>query len=348
MLAIFFIEVCILLTKREPSYASGLIQLFEKFKDNEGENFRADPDKDLMYTPHRRVLLAALDKIKKNDRLPLLSTPTHEPGWIAPGILIERLASYQRAGRDPEATDLQIAVSRVLRPRTPEEMTRYAALARTQLSGEWQHLMLFVIGAENEPVGPHVHTDAWLCAALTRPDKRIYPEWIKGPEHQRPILVRPYLGSYAWETVVQDATYKKYDYDLKKEVEIEHQNKELRVKLYTSEKVDRSSMPALFYDHFRIRKYFNEHNDLRRIMFLSPHNPEPMLAQIIHHCLPYADFYEADDRKIVTAGIQTLYEIWNGAGDMSYLFLGTCFLSSDRRYRRGDMAEGKRKRNDGQ
>ncbi|RPD47012.1 hypothetical protein DNI29_12705 [Hymenobacter sediminis] len=44
--------------------------------------------------------------------LPLLSTPTHAPHWVAPSVLVQRLLDYQAAGAAPAPADLALALTR--------------------------------------------------------------------------------------------------------------------------------------------------------------------------------------------------------------------------------------------
>ncbi|GAB2790451.1 hypothetical protein HNQ93_003342 [Hymenobacter luteus] len=44
--------------------------------------------------------------------LPLLSTPSHAPHWVAPSALVQRLLAYQAASAEPAAADLALALTR--------------------------------------------------------------------------------------------------------------------------------------------------------------------------------------------------------------------------------------------
>ncbi|UOQ54995.1 DUF6493 family protein [Hymenobacter cellulosivorans] len=44
--------------------------------------------------------------------LPLLSTPSHAPHWVAPSVLVQKLLAYQAAGHTPDTADLAIALAR--------------------------------------------------------------------------------------------------------------------------------------------------------------------------------------------------------------------------------------------
>ncbi|WBO84837.1 DUF6493 family protein [Hymenobacter yonginensis] len=44
--------------------------------------------------------------------LPLLSTPTHSPHWVAPSVLVQKLLDYEAAGQEPNSADLCLALAR--------------------------------------------------------------------------------------------------------------------------------------------------------------------------------------------------------------------------------------------
>jgi hypothetical protein len=44
--------------------------------------------------------------------LPLLSTPTHAPHWVAPSALVAKLVAYEAASQEPAAADLALALAR--------------------------------------------------------------------------------------------------------------------------------------------------------------------------------------------------------------------------------------------
>lgn len=74
--------------------------------------------------------------------MPLLSTPTHTPMFIAPETLIERLKQYQQANAEPDDMDMQTALSRVALESSSQELP----LLLRSLKGEYRHLLTFLLG----------------------------------------------------------------------------------------------------------------------------------------------------------------------------------------------------------
>ena len=57
--------------------------------------------------------LAATEAALRQARpLPLLSTPSHAPHWVAASVLMRRLLDYEEAGQEPNAADLTLALAR--------------------------------------------------------------------------------------------------------------------------------------------------------------------------------------------------------------------------------------------
>ena len=71
----------------------------------------ASPDP-LLRVERQRLAFAEQQLAAGPAALPLLSTPTHAPHWLAPTALVQRLLAYQAAGYEPDPTDLSLALAR--------------------------------------------------------------------------------------------------------------------------------------------------------------------------------------------------------------------------------------------
>ncbi len=65
----------------------------------------------LLVVEQQRYLLVET-RLQQAVTLSLLSTPTHQPHWVAPSALLARLLSHQAAGVAPAAADLALALAR--------------------------------------------------------------------------------------------------------------------------------------------------------------------------------------------------------------------------------------------
>ena len=71
----------------------------------------ASPDP-LQRVERQRLAFAERQLAAGSAALPLLSTPTHAPHWLAPTDLVQRLLAYQAAEQEPDPADLSLALAR--------------------------------------------------------------------------------------------------------------------------------------------------------------------------------------------------------------------------------------------
>lgn len=355
MLAIFFIDVCIYYCRKFPVEASVLVTLFNKYDQGEGssrgrwlnigendfytegwDNHYHDP----FYIPHKKLLLTALQKIKEGDLLPLLSTPTHEPGWILPETLVKRLILYQNEKKLPYNIDFQVAVSRCLLSDTEAAIK----LVEKELTGENKNILLFLLGKHAEPSGSVTNGAVWFCSSLALKEKRQYTAFSHFSFYKKPFNI--YTGQHAWESVEEEYDLQEYDYQLRKSVNKKAKRKILNIhidrnavteittglkKFFGGLLKKNAEEQALIYDDFTIKaNWVTFGNDMKRLLLLTPNNPEPLLAEIARRCLVYPSSWGEDTKRVVIACLQLLHEVWNDFGEMAHLFLGTCMLASDK------------------
>ncbi len=354
MLAIFFIDVCIYLVRKYPADSSALVSIFSKFDQKVGDKISRwlaqeenvfymqgwdNHDHDTFYLPHKQLLLASLKKIVDADSFSLLSTPTHEPGWVHPEKLVERIALYQQQNKAPVSIDWQVAVSRCLLTDTSKAI----ALAEAQLSGENKNLLLFLLGHHTTPKGSFTNTAAWMCCSVALKEKKTYAEFASFSFYKKPFEC--YTGQFPWQSLEEEYDQQEYDYQLRKTVTKKAKRKVLNIHINRSVTKESTGLKkffaslvqkqtvdeAIIYDNFIIKsQWLSIENDIRRLLLLTPNNTEPFLAEIIKHCIKHPTFWSESDKKIVIATLQTLYEIWDNPGEMAYLFLGTCMITSDK------------------
>jgi hypothetical protein len=357
ILATFFIDVCIYYTRKYPAETIVLQQLFEKFNHQNGneikrwtaiaantsyleswENYFKDP----FYKPHKLLLLLTLKKIKSNDALPLLSSITLPPCYIDPVSLVNRLALYQQAGRQPDSIDFQVAVSRC----SLTDTSTAIEAAEATLQGELKHLALFLFGKEKVPQAPFIKEAVWMCCSLAIANKQTYPAFSSFAYYKHPFTL--YTGQFAWQSEQEQYIDKRYDYTQNKYVSFYNSRKQLKMlipqktkpitsgfsKVVSSifgQKKQSAEEEILLYDFFKIKsQWLSIENDIQRILYLIPNNTEPFLAEIINKCMTSPTFWSETDKRIVANTIRCIYELWGGFHETGYLFLGTCMLSSDK------------------
>jgi hypothetical protein len=346
MLSVFLIDIGVLLTRSRGEDAVALDKLFNAYKQGSGsntaywQNIGSDTSymagvgtdrENSVYIPYKQLLLLAVEKFRRGDTLPLLSTPTHEPGWIVPKVFVERLLQYQQASQWPDDMDLQVAISRCYLENAGDAIE----LAEQQLQGEYRNLCLFLFGKQEDPQGDFHHPTAWMVASLALQVKKQYPAFESFGFYQRPFSC--YTGQFDWESIHGEHTNDRYDHQLGKYVE--HTSRYQFLKVYFPKKENeeapdtaQAARPLLLYDLLGLKKhYFDiQHSDIRRLLMLIPGNPEPLLAHIMDTHLTYSTFWEESSKKTIIAVLQCLHEIWDRTGNMAHVFIGACMLSSDK------------------
>lgn len=91
------------------------------------------------------IIEKVMQKNSIHSILPLLSFPTHQPHWVAPKILLERMIAYQKANEAIDPVDLSIAISRM-----PRENVAEAIPLLDQLDADMKQLMSFCLGISKE------------------------------------------------------------------------------------------------------------------------------------------------------------------------------------------------------
>jgi len=93
----------------------------------------------LMLVQQQRLITAEQQLQTSAAPLPLLSTPSHAPHWVAPSALVQKLLSYEAAGQNPDLADLTLALARTAFRAAPD------AAAAQQLLPQLQHEGLRVL-----------------------------------------------------------------------------------------------------------------------------------------------------------------------------------------------------------
>jgi Family of unknown function (DUF6493) len=353
LLAMFFIDFGNYLILKFPKAGESIRNFYRKYDHMDGETKRSwtvspqnssytagwhNAEKIPFYEPFKQLLILTQKRITAGDPLSLLSTPTHLPCWIMPEVLINRLGAYEENKKEPGNMDLQIAISRCYLP-NPGNAIKIAA---NKLSGEMKRLMIFLLDENAEPEGPFENKGAWMIASVAKKEKKKYPQFARFSYYKEPFEY--YTGNFNWESVDEAYIRKQYDYKIHDYKDVSDRRKILRVlmeknappagavKKLISKVFPSKDDPPLLYDFLKLKVQFLsvQHNDIKRVLFLTPNNTEITLAYIINQCLQFPTFSSESDKKMVIATMQALYDIDDNYGEMAHLFFGTCMISSDK------------------
>ncbi|MGI4865785.1 MAG: DUF6493 family protein [Janthinobacterium lividum] len=312
---------------------------------------QADHDtSDPLVLVERLRLAAAERQLHQRTGLPLLSTPTHAPYWIAPDQLVQKLLRYEAAQQAPDPADLAVALAR----------TAYAAalpatlalLAQLQHQGLRELLSWFFSADDAAPLTLPIRksvlqqvaarlrtllpgdvaadetlTEAvpllWAVAARTKFPERDFAAGAALADPDYPGVLRPWVP--AWE--LETKTTKHVEYWKPGKPETTHRTVQLTFSSqYTSQ------MPSallLYSQHAHFRGMGQSHWQLqsatRSLASLLPHNPAVLHWHVVRSAT-WTDKLETTERDIVLAALDTLLEAGPVFAESTTLLLATSLL----------------------
>lgn len=356
LLSCFFIDFGHWLMKKFPENGKSLEAVFKKFDrkigdktysyavthtdssyTNEWSTYKKLP----LYDAYKSLLTCALKKINEGDTLPLLSTPTHAFGWIDAAVLSERVVAYQRANKEIFSMDLQVAMARCSFQNKEVALTNIGQ----NPDAESSRLFTFLLDEEAAPQGPFSELETWLVASLSKRNKKEWEEF--GPEAYAKKSIKNYTGELQWESLDEAYTAKEYDYNKRDYVSVPRKHKIL--KIYKAEPVVKENklkhffnkllhtptreISDILYDKLNFKLTYTDYecNDIVRVLSLAPRNYTPVIVSTINSCLhDLSGSMSEGDKKFLTALLQQLHMTWQNPGEMEYLLLGSCMLTSSK------------------
>lgn len=124
------------------------------------EYHAADP---LLYLEQRRLAAAEARLHPGAVPLPLMSTATHTPHWVAPTALVDRLLTYQAANETPDAADMAVALARCAWSHAEDAQQACARLPELHAADLRELLAWLLAPAEKDALLPDATPEA--CAA---------------------------------------------------------------------------------------------------------------------------------------------------------------------------------------
>lgn len=271
--------------------------------------------KEAYVQPYTLLWQHALEKLKAKDQRPLLSTPTHTPGWIDPAVLVNRLSQYK--DQLPQDLDLQIAICRC----ALEDTTAAIALAKQLLTGDNRDLLLFLFGQSG--ITPK-KGNAWIQAANR-----------KGIDLAVHTIPSVYLnGDFKWKTAQEHyLAYGAYNRETHEYERVPATRTSIQISF---PEVTPLSGPDPLLQEYLVRQakfYSIPAADVPRLLSLTPANPSLMLANIIQYFMPLSGMYEVAETTAITAAITWLKEQAVSYRPTVHLFIATCMLHADKTIR---------------
>lgn len=270
---------------------------------------------DAIVNPYILLWQYALEKLEAKDTVPLLSTPTHTPGWIDPVVLVNRLSQYK--DKKPDDLDLQIAICRC----ALEDTTAAIALTKQLLTGEYRDLLLFLL---DKSAVTFKDGNAWIQAANRK--------GIDLPTGKIPSV---YLhGNFNWSTESEPyLAYGTYNRETNDYNRIPSFRTSILIKFPAVEPLHETAPLLQEYLVNRAMFFSLSAADLQKILSLTPANPSLVLANIIKSYMPLSATYEVNETTVITAAITYLKDFLLPYTATAKLFIATCMLHPDKTIR---------------
>ena len=136
--------------------------------------------------------------------LPLLSTPTHAPHWVAPTVLVNRLLAYEVAQQEPNMADLVVALARTAFAHAEEAETAATQLLQLRHEG-LRELLAWLLKPIGEPLPAAATNQKSVLKQFTARLERLLPAPVALPASLAEAL--PWLWAVAARTKAPTAEY---------------------------------------------------------------------------------------------------------------------------------------------
>ena len=136
----------------------------------------------------KRLLL----KLKQGNTLPFVSTPTHAPFYIDPLTFLERIALYEKAGKNPMWEDVVVGLNRLL----PTEITEAQKQLALSLTGEYAPALQYYFEVNKTITVTDTTRVLWGQVLRLKDIDGVFPELEIPQKPNLQGLVRPFYLKY--------------------------------------------------------------------------------------------------------------------------------------------------------
>jgi hypothetical protein len=261
--------------------------------------------------------------LRNQQALPLLSTPTHAPHWVAPSTLTSKLLAYEKAGQEPAPADLALALARAAHAHPTEAATARHLLPQLHHTG-LRELLAWFFGSINaelpapayeaaplrSPAGPaatltEALPELWAVAARTKAPYRTFSTLAAWLGYDYAGVAHPL--HLAREVVAQQTTYDA-SYQASGQ-SVTHSWTELYWRSGAAEPAPSAlllySPPAGTSQQGSWETNQLLAQDFPYLAAALPHYPAPLFEYILR-CAAWADNLESSERDLVAQALRAL------------------------------------------
>ncbi len=127
-------------------------------------------------------------KLQAKDKLPFLSTPTHEPFYVHPGILLERIKTYEISKSNIDLEDLIVACNRII---IKELDNDYSELLKS-LNGYYADAIRYLFGQSTQVNYSNDTLALWTQITRIKYPNGVFKEFEKSKVSNYPAIINPF------------------------------------------------------------------------------------------------------------------------------------------------------------
>ncbi len=133
-----------------------------------------------------------LSKLKRKNSLPFLSTPTHNPFYVHPVTLVDKLTEYEKCKEEVDLEDLIVACNRVFLSGINEE-----AIAKSKkLNGYYSEAIQYLFGANQKIKYNDFTLPLWTQITRIKNPDGVFHEFENSSASDYPTVVKPFDVDY--------------------------------------------------------------------------------------------------------------------------------------------------------
>ena len=163
----------------------------------------------------REKALLTLSRLKSKSKIPFLSTPTHEPFFVHPNALLDRLIQYESEKKEVKLEDLIVACNRVLLTEIDADCAKKSAL----LKGNYAKAIQYLMGATAKIDFTKDTLPLWTQIARIKNPQSTFDEFAKTDVANVKSIVHPAdfdftietqyseNGNYKWVRLILDGEW---------------------------------------------------------------------------------------------------------------------------------------------
>ena len=136
----------------------------------------------------KRLLL----KLKQDNSLPFVSTPTHSPFYIDTQTYLERIMQYEKAGKTPMLEDVIVGLNRLL----PTEVTEEQKQSARSLTGDYTPALQYYFEVNKQIAVTDATRVLWGQVLRLKDIDGVFPELEIPQKPNLQGLVRPFYLKY--------------------------------------------------------------------------------------------------------------------------------------------------------